>query len=341
MMPPTTTTSAPYPGVRRATLTLAGLLGALAACGQVGPPLPPLRLRPEPPAELQIVQHGPQLLIRCRAPRASVDGVRLPVLDVDLTWLAGDGDLKTAGTHVLRRVAPGELLVEPLDTVPPSGTRLRATALARNGKHVSASTPTVTHTIEAAPSAPTGVVAERTASGVQVRWADGVARVRVYRRGEGETASQPLATEPTPTGTTSYDDASPGAALAACYTVRAVSATSPVVESLDSAETCVVAPQATPLEVPVGLAIVADGDTVVLSWSPSGDPRVQRYRVYRAIGGDPPEALGETDGASTTHRDTEPPKGERLVYTVTAVASDNAESAASAPAITRVRIQQP
>jgi hypothetical protein len=321
-------------------LALAATLAVVAACGQIGPPLAPLRLRPEPPQEMQVIQQGARLAVRYRAPRASVDGVRLPVLDVDLTWLAGEGNLKSDGKHVLRRVAPGEIITEDIEPVPPTGTPLRASALARSGKHASTPSAIVSHTVQVPPAAPTGVTAERTPAGVRIRWtADESARLRPYRRSEGETTPGPLITEPLPAKSASYDDVSPGAALAGCYTVRAVSPTSAFVESDDSPEACVVAPTAQPLEPPVGLAPVGDSESIDLSWSPSGDPRVVGYKIYRAAGDGSPELRGETEGAGTTFHDPDPPHGQQLTYTVTALDQDGSESAPSTPAVTRLRGQ--
>jgi fibronectin type 3 domain-containing protein len=75
---------------------------------------------------------------------------------------------------------------------------------------------------------------------------------------------------------------------------------------------------------------------VDVSWSPSSEPDLALYRVYRASEG-PPERLAELPAGETRHRDQTAAAGVPYIYTVTAVDKDGNESAPSPGA--RARLQ--
>ena len=323
-------------------MPLAALLMALVpvACGQVGAPQAPLRLMPQPPADLAILQRGQTLRLSCRVPSASVDGLRLPVLDVDLIWLAGEGNLLKAGQRETRRAAPGELLSTTLPIIPEPDTILRFTAQARAGKHRSKPAPTITHTVQPAPPAPTDLTATRLPDGVHLAWTHPDAPpplFRVYRRPAGGEDGLPLGTEPL--AALEFDDRTPGFDAAVCYRVRAALAPLGAVESAEAAEACLEAAEPIPPPVPQGVAVVPTGSEVAVSWSPMLDAPIAGYRVYRATEGAAPVKVGEVRAPATAFRDVDVPAGVPLSYTVTALGRDGLESAPSAPAPTRLREQ--
>ncbi len=157
----------PTPFLKKALFLAMGLL--LVACGKRGDPLPPLRPTPQPVTGLAISQRGKELVVRLVAPRASTDGSRLPVLELELLRLEGGGDFPKSAQSSTRKVAPGERLVlsEPL---PATGTALRIAARASHQKRKSIQTSVVSFTVQPEPAAPTELTARSSASGVTLGW---------------------------------------------------------------------------------------------------------------------------------------------------------------------------
>jgi hypothetical protein len=145
-------------------------LGLLAACGQQGPPRPPLRLTPVAPTELRVAQHGARVEVSARAPRLSVDGLRLPVLEIDFAWTSGR--IKGAGPGDKRTVeaAPGELVLTEIAPAPAPGSVLSVTARARANRHESRPTAPVRFEARPVPPPPDALVARRVRAGVELQW---------------------------------------------------------------------------------------------------------------------------------------------------------------------------
>jgi hypothetical protein len=316
-------------------------LALVASCGKAGNPLPPLRLTPEAPTELRVAQRGERIEMTGRAPRVSVDGMRLGVLEVQLFVTTGEGDpLKTAIPRV-RRMAPGEAFTETLQPLPAPGTALRVVARARMKGRTSAPTPPMTLAVQAPPPPVAKATVERTDAGVRIGWrqgrqapADG-RRYWVYRRAEDGAYAVPL--NPEPTASLTMEDPSPEANGAACYVVRAVVAVDPIVESADSEERCVTVRPPTPPATPGGLLAVPTGGDVDLSWSCATEVRIVAYRVYRAAGDAEAERRGETKAGRCSFRDENVPTDATLKYSLTSVDGEGRESTPAAFAPVRVR----
>ena len=121
-----------------------------------------------------------------------------------------------------------------------------------------------------------------------------------------------------------------------CYVVRSVAGAQGLAESLPSAEACVGVRDVFPPATPQGVAALAAGGVVDVSWSPSSEADLATFRVYRATDG-PPERLAELPAAETRYRDETAATGVPYTYTVTAVDKDGNESAPSPGA--RARLQ--
>jgi hypothetical protein len=313
----------------------------VAGCGKAGNPLPPLRLTPEAPTELRVAQRGERIEMTGRAPRASVDGARLGVLDVQLFVTTGEGDpLKTTIPRE-RRLAPGEAFTETLQPLPAPGTALRVVARARMKSRMSAPTPLMTLAVQAALPPVAKVLVERTDSRVRIGWRQGQQvpadgrRYWVYRRAEDGVYAAPLNPEPTTNLTT--EDSSAEANAAVCYVVRVVAAVDPIVDSGDSAERCLTVRPATPPPTPSGLLAVPTGGDVELSWSCAAETRIVAYRVYRVAGEADAERRGETKAGRCTFRDENVPTDALLKYSLTSVDGEGLESTAAVFAPVRVR----
>ncbi len=141
----------------------------LVACGKRGDPLPPLRPTPQPVTGLAISQRGKELVVRLVTPRASSDGSRLPVLDLELLRLEGDGDFAKSAQASTRKVAPGERL-ELTEPLPAIGTALRIAARASHQNRKSVQTPVVSFTVQPELPAPAELIARSSVSGVALSW---------------------------------------------------------------------------------------------------------------------------------------------------------------------------
>ena len=181
------------------------VLGAVAtgACGKRGDPLPPLPRTPQPVTSLKLAQRGNELEIAYVAPRATMGGARLGVIDVETlraeaaaspsprpteTPKAPEAGTSAAAAvragaaqRVLaeflksarrsrRRAAPGESLTETAP-LPPAGTTVRVAVRAVDGGRVSTLSPISSLTVQPPPPAPHDLVAELRGETVALRWA--------------------------------------------------------------------------------------------------------------------------------------------------------------------------
>ena len=153
---------------------------------------------------------------------------------------------------------------------------------------------------------------------------------RIFRRDPVASYDAPM--NPVPVTTNAFEDRTAGAGPRYCYVVRAAASVEPVVESPPSDEVCVDIVDVAPPAAPAGVATLAGAETVDLSWSPSAEPDLAGYRVYRAPEGGTPARLAELPAGQTTWRDPAPGRGGLFLYTVTAFDRSGNESAPSRPA---------
>ena len=135
------------------------LLAAAVACGKKGDPLPPLRKNPQPPTALTIAQRGDLLQVSCAAPRLTLDGARLGVMDIELLRADGAGDFRQLALLAEQiKAAPGETLV--FDQVKPEAASVvRFAVTARSEKHDSAPAGPIEYSVREIPPAPTNLLA--------------------------------------------------------------------------------------------------------------------------------------------------------------------------------------
>jgi fibronectin type 3 domain-containing protein len=156
----------------------------------------------------------------------------------------------------------------------------------------------------------------------------------VYRRARaGGTYGEPINLTPTPATTLADTAARRGESW--CYVVRSVVGTTPViVESASSQEVCMAVQDRFAPAAPTGVAALPREGAVEVSWSPSPEPDLARYRVYRTSAGGAPTRVGEALAGETALVDRAPGTGT-VAYTVTAVDRDGNESEPSRPAEVR------
>jgi Fibronectin type III domain len=353
--------------MRRLPAAAALLLLLLPACGKRGDPLPPLRRTPPALAVFRIAQRGDQLEIRYTAPRSSVEGAKMPELAVETMRLDGDGDLEKQGRRTKRKATPGEEVVvrEPL---PPPGTVVRIAARALVGSESSPRSGPLVLRVQPPFPAPSDLVAEIVPEGVSLAWKGEkpapVAPVPspspspsasrpsapglppgasppptpppfpggfwVYRRPASGVVGPPLTAQPT--GERKLTDTTTTLGSRWCYTVRAVAAIEPLVESASSEEACVDSKDVFAPAPPAGLSAVGRDDGVELTWSPSPEGDLAGYRVWRAVGKGTPERIAELPAGERQYVDTTAIRGTTYRYSVTAFDQAGNESAHSAPA---------
>jgi hypothetical protein len=152
----------------------------------------------------------------------------------------------------------------------------------------------------------------------------------VYRRDPGGAYEAPLARAPLQVAAFTDETVAPGQSF--CYVARLVAATEPVIESEPTSEVCLAVKDVAAPAAPTGVAALVRDGAVELSWSPSSEPDLAGYRVYRAREGATPERVGEVGAGESAFRDATLPAGAPHFYTVTAVDAAGNESPHSAPA---------
>ena len=152
----------------------------------------------------------------------------------------------------------------------------------------------------------------------------------IYRREPGGRYEAPLVPVPLQVAAVEDSSAVPGQSL--CYVARLVAATEPVIESGSSNEVCVSVKDVAAPAAPAGVAALVREGAVELSWSPSSEPDLALYRVYRARPGAAPQRIAEVAAGESTYRDAALERGVPFLYTVTAVDNAGNESPPSAPA---------
>lgn len=355
---------------RGALLGLA-VLASLAGCGKRGDPLPPLRKTPPPVAGLRVAQRGDQLEISGAAPRASVDGVPIPELEVEILRADREGPLDEVGLKLRVPAAPGEIFtaVVPL---PQPGTPLRVAARVVSKGGASLRTPPVSFTAQSPPAAPTGLRAGLAATGVRLEWQgerprptpqpspspsaappspspSGAASPAASVTPVPSPSAPPFAggfwvyrrgrdgsygppLSPKPLEENSFEDEAAPMGTELCYVVRAVASLAPVVESARSDEACIAVRDLTPPAPPSGLGVLPRDGGLEVSWSPSTDTDLALYRLYRAAGRGTEIRRAELPAKETAFLDEDGSPGTDYRYRLTAVDKDGNESAPSAPA---------
>ena len=152
----------------------------------------------------------------------------------------------------------------------------------------------------------------------------------IYRRAPGGKYEGPLA--PVPLQVAAFEDSSAAPGQSFCYVARLAAATEPVIESASSNEVCLAVKDVAAPAAPAGVTALVREGALELSWSPSSEPDLAAYRVYRARSGGAPERIAEVAAGESTYRDAALERGVPFLYTVTAVDSSGNESPPSTPA---------
>jgi hypothetical protein len=151
----------------------------------------------------------------------------------------------------------------------------------------------------------------------------------VYRRVGGEAYGAPLVEEPLERR--SHGDTTVPQGATACYVVRAVAATDPLVESAPSNEACVEVRDIAAPALPAGLAVLPREGGLEILWSPSAEADLAGYRVYRAVADGRLERVAQTDIARASWLDETAERGVTYRYAVSAIDQAGNESEPTEP----------
>jgi len=302
----------------------------MSGCGYVGEPMYPALNIPVRIVDLGAVERGGNLELSFSIPAVTTEGIVIKrVGPIDLRV-----GLPPAGQFQLDLWAANARQVPVPSPEKPQGVQVStpiqdfigkdvvvAVRTAGSKGHYSTWSNLITISIEAPLSKPSDVVAEATVEGVRVRWSDpGVAKFRVFRA-VGENQPAPLATS----DESAYLDTTADYGKTYRYYVQAIhdKTESEVAESKPLTPIDTFAPA-----VPSGLTASTAGTTVELAWERNVEPDLKGYRIYRAVGDGPFQALAETD--VPIYSDTKVEAGKRYRYRVTAFDQVPNESAPSA-----------
>jgi hypothetical protein len=181
----------------------------------------------------------------------------------------------------------------------------------------------------ALPPSPSGEKAEAAPAGGGVLEGPRRNGFFVYRRVGGEAYGEPLVQEPLERR--SHGDTTVPQGATACYVVRAVAATDPLVESAPSNEACVEVRDIAAPAVPAGLAVLPREGGLEILWSPSAEADLAGYRVYRAVGDGRLERVAQTDIARASWLDGTAERGVAYRYAVSALDQAGNESEPTEP----------
>ncbi len=146
----------------------------------------------------------------------------------------------------------------------------------------------------------------------------------VYRRLGSAAYGAPLVEEPLEQR--SLNDTVVPRGEIACYVVRAVASTDPLIESAPSNEACVEVRDVAAPATPTGLAVLPREGGLEVLWSPSAEPDLAGYRVYRTPPGGPPEKIADVGPNRASWLDDTAERGIDYRYAVTALDQAGNES---------------
>jgi hypothetical protein len=186
-----------------------------------------------------------------------------------------------------------------------------------------AAPPTASPTPDVAAS-PTAVPLPEAAPSPEASPSPAVPAFFIYRRSKAGDYGRPLVAAPT--NETAYVDTSAAPGDTWCYSVRVVSSTEPLIESAPTDESCLDVKDVAPPAPPVGVAARETEGGIEISWSPSTEPDLAVYRVYRWTSETSTQRIAEVLPPETTFLDTTAPAGVQLRYAVSAVDKAGNES---------------
>jgi hypothetical protein len=334
-----------------------------AACGHVGPPLPPLIRLPVAPADFTLVRRGPEIDVSFRVPDTNTDRStpadlsRIDVFAWDVPGPVTADDVIRKGSKIksLPILKPPDPDEPQTDEPPREGIQQKDVAtvndLLADGDADSGyrayvavpfntrgrrGTPTLRLSVPMVtppppPDEPAIAYDEKT---VRVTWS-GIAQpsgAAPYQYSVYQPGTPPHALTEKPIAERSFSEDAVEWGKERCYEVRAVATVEGArIESDPSRARCVVFRDTFPPARPEGLVGIGSEGAVSLIWTPNREPDLAGYIVLRAV--EPATELTPLTPApipDTNIRDTVP-SGSHATYAVEAVDKSGNRSAPSDP----------
>jgi len=320
-------------------------------CGKKGPPMPPLRVLPQPVKDLAVRQAGDQVVLSFRRPSTRTDGTPLPEGSVAVVLMsarepAPRGPREVIESPALSWTIPASRFTDYAQggtlSVPVGLTSI-ATGLELPGGAGSLPGRTLSFVVQvrepgrrrslpdgvgrltvcAPPLPPARVQAVPEEPGVRVSWdapAEGPPRAgyQLYRR-EAVAGSEAQALSAAPVETPPFMDSSFTPGRRYRYEVRAVARGSAQCESSGAVSPAVAWIDTFPPAAPQGLAAVQEQGKIRLFWRPNREADLRGYRIYRADGDGELHRLTEDPVQATSWTDTTAAPDIVYSYSVTAV----------------------
>ncbi len=265
-----------------------------AACGSIGPPLPPALNVPTRVADLSAVQRGSAIYIRFTMPAFTTEAQRLP----------------DQGKNTLYKLPAAAFVGKDL---------VAAVRLQNDRGRDSGWSNFVPLLVTTVVPAPENLKAEATAEGVRLTWANSSAPViRVYRDGAplGDVKGSP------------YVDTTAEFGKPYKYFVQGFGSGQKPTESELSNEVAIRPKDTFPPAIPAGLKTIVGTRSIELSWARNQEPDLAGYRVLRAQGdGSFGIVADQITAPSYSDRDVKP--GTRYRYQVISIDQSGNVSAPS------------
>jgi len=341
---------------------------ALTACGKKSPPIAPERRAPQPVADLAGTVHEESIVLSWTPPNRRDDNTRIRDFALMRIFRVEDGgtgqpksamlaDGKIAGYEELAAIRgaepePAVRRGQQLEFTDRKGLtygrRYTYVLLAGDSQgRIGHPSRRVSVTYAAAPAEPDNLVVEPRESAVRLSWSaparllDGsaVTGALTYQVLRAPSADAELGPVSAPVSETTLIDSKLENDRAYYYAVRAVQVVAGTTIYGRSTSRLAATPRdVTPPSAPGHLVAIASEGIVRLSWSPSPEPDVAGYIVYRAPVGGGFERIGSINAPGTTYADRTAPRGTSR-YVVTA--QDNAARPNESARSNEVRVTLP
>jgi hypothetical protein len=349
--------------MRVLSLTLL-LLGFALGCGTPGAPLPPSLGIPKPVGDLQAVRKGDTVALTWSAPTDTTDGalVRKPG-KMQVSRVISDSGATGGATQVVAELPLESALKEPAPPAPaakdslgsllqsPAGNFAVYTVLAQSylGKSAGPSNPAAVPLVPTLP-APSRIQVTAVPLGISLSWEQAPApenrshlttqyAYRIMRREQGVATPVMVKQMNAGNDATAFVDTGMEWQKHYDYWITPVTlwqgaGKKGVVEGDDSPLAAVFADDKFPPEAPLGLQAVFSGlanqPFIDLAWTPSAEPDLAGYNVYRHSGDEPAVKINSELVKTPSFRDSQVKPGRKYFYTVSAVDLRGNESGRSA-----------
>lgn len=305
----------------------------VVACGKAGPPVPPEPRGPLPPALLSVAQRGDLTVVSLRVAPPRGDRPAQQPVQVDLfrvDFPPGIEPEAGVDAFVRRGVSVAELVGDPLD--PGATIELAdATTSAPADREEAASYVYALRVVDRRGRTSPLVVGEGISprpdrigpaltaasvpDGIELRWTVGERPVQLYRRTAGSD-DPPLRVNAEPVESGRFVDTRVEIGRSYRYVARSLlTDASPLQEGSSGAPVEVTAVDRFPPSAPTDLVAVQEGGAVRLFWTPSPEPDVAAYLVYRRDDDGDWRPLGESSQPNWLDRTVA--IGARYAYRVT------------------------